>query len=371
MEAIGKLTSGLAHDYNNSLGVIMGFTELLSTQDNDNPKFKESVEHIMKATERASSLTQKLMSLGRKRKETAETININDILRSEQPILAKTLTPQIKLCFNLEENLWSVYVDKGCAVDAILNMSINAMHAMPEGGELTFTTSNAQVNTIEAQVLTIQPGDYVKLATMDTGIGMTSEVSSHIFEPFYSTKGENGTGLGLSQVFNFITEFKGTIRVYSERGHGSCFSIYLPRYENKLPAHDTDHPGQMDKDQLIGNENILVVDDERALREMNASILSSYGYTVFSASCGKEALEILEHEKIDLILSDVIMPGMNGFELAHIAHHIYPHIKIQLCSGLNDFKGTTVTNKLLADNLLAKPFSTTQLLSKVHKLLKH
>lgn len=371
MDAIGKLTSGLAHDYNNMLGVIMGYTELLSNQEsvNTNPKLSGYIKSIEYALERAINLTQQLMSITRKRHHLYEACNINDILKNNQDILAKTLTAQIKLSINLENDLWPVVIDKGSLQDAILNLSINAMHAMPEGGKLDIVTSNTQIDFLNAQVLDIAPGDYVKVSITDSGIGMTADVVSHIFEPFYSTKGEKGTGLGLNQVYNFVTESKGTIRVYSEPGHGTCFSIYLPRQENGHSTQDANSIVEINDDDLCGSESILVVDDEPALRELSESILSSHGYTVFSASDANEALSKLETEKIDLMVSDVIMPEMDGYELAFITKNRYPNIKIQLCSGFAGNRGKAVTDDALSKNLLEKPYSSKQLLLKVRELL--
>lgn len=371
MEAIGKLASGLAHDYNNMLGVILGYSELLSEQAKDQPEFIKYIGAIQQAANRAANLTQKLLSITRKRSDSAEATIINDLLKNDQEILAKTLTSRIKLSISPEEELWPVFIDQGSLEDAILNLSINAMHAMPEGGELDFTTSNVHIASVDAQVLNIPPGDYARLSIRDTGIGMTKDVVSHIFEPFYSTKGEKGTGLGLSQVYNFVTESKGTIRVYSEPGHGTCFSIFLPRYlhdkSNSEPADST----VVNENELNGSENILIVDDEAPIVELTQNILLSHGYTVFSASSAQEALAILEKETIDLIISDVVMPEMDGFELAHIISHTHPNIKIQLCSGLANVTGKTVTNETLAKNLLIKPFTSKQILTKVQELLSN
>ena len=369
MEAIGKLTSGIAHDYNNKLGVILGYSDLLSEQAKDHPKFLEYIEQIRLAAEGATNLTQKLLSITRKRADSAKAIIINDILDSNQQLLAKTLTPQIKLSFILADDLWATVIDKGCMEDAILNLSINAMHAMPEGGELTMVTSNIQVGSVDAQVLNIPSGDYVKLSITDTGTGMTDDTVAHIFEPFYSTKGEKGTGLGLSQVYNFVSESKGTIRVYSESGHGTCFSIYLPRSIHEQSSNKADDLARMNEDELNGTARILIVDDERAIRDLTKDILSSHGYKVFGASSASEALTILENETIDLLLSDVIMPEMDGYELAHIIHHTHPNIKIQLCSGFAKTKGKSVTNETLAEKLLTKPFTSKQLLTRIKELL--
>jgi len=369
MDAIGKLTSGLAHDYNNILGVIVGYSDLLAIQSNDQPKSLEYIGAIQRAAERATSLTQKLLSITRIRSDSAEACVINEILTFNQQILDKTLTPQIKLTLKLTEDIWPTFIDIGCLEDALLNLSINAMHAMPEGGDLNITTSNVQVNAVDAQVLNISAGDYIKLTVEDTGVGMTEEVASHIFEPFYSTKGEKGTGLGLSQVYNFITESKGTIRVYSEPGHGSRFTIYLPRYLQEQSVSEVDKSIKKNEVDLSGSANILVVDDEHSNRKLVKQILIPYGYTVFCAANAKEALALLENKTIDLVLSDVIMPDTDGFELAHIISCTHPDVKIQLCSGMTNTKEKHVTDEILSKNLLEKPYTSKQLLIRIQKLL--
>jgi len=369
MDAIGKLTSGIAHDYNNMLGVIMGYSDLLAAEPDVKPKALEFIRAIKHATKRATSLTQNLLSITRKRIDAAEACFINEILSLNQQILEKTLTPQIKLSLKLTEDIWPIFIEKGCIEDAILNLSINAMHAMPEGGELNITTSNVKVNIVDGQVLNIAAGDYVKLTVEDSGVGMTEEVVSHIFEPFYSTKGEKGTGLGLSQVYNFIEESKGTIRVYSEPGHGSRFTIYLPRYLKEQSISEVDSLIKENEVSLSGSANILVVDDEHYNRELAKHILLPYGYTVFCAANAKEALALLENKTIDLVLSDVIMPETDGFELAHIIRHTHPDVKIQLCSGMTNNRGKSVTDEMLSKNLLEKPYSSKQLLIRVQELL--
>jgi len=368
MDAIGKLTSGVAHDYNNMLGVIMGYSEILAERAKDHPEFIEYINHITHAAERAAKLTKQLLSISRRRADSAEATLINDVLHNNEQILAKTLTSQIKLSIKPAKDLWITLIDSGSLEDALLNLSINAMHAMPEGGELKISTSNVQVGSLDAQVLNIPRGDYIKLTLLDSGCGMTDEIISRIFDPFYSTKGESGTGLGLSQVYNFVTQSKGAIKVYSELGHGTCFSIYLPRDLNKHFTSEAEYSSKINDDELNGTANILIVDDELALREVTEEILSSHGYNVFCSSSGKEALITLESEKIDLVLSDVIMPEMDGFELAHIIHYKYPDIKIQLCSGFENVKGKSVTNKDLSTNLLTKPFTAKQLLIKIKEI---
>ena len=227
---------------------------------------------------------------------------------------------------------------------------------------MKFGTSNVDVGTLDSQVLNICKGDFVKLSITDTGTGMSKEVASHIFEPFFTTKDDKGTGLGLSQAYNFVTKSGGTIRVYSEPGHGTCFSLYFPRCHIDSNKRDSGNNVQSTvKVTYSGSSTILIVDDEPSLRDLNKKILSDCGYTVLCADGGEQALAILEKEKVNLVISDVVMPGMDGYELAHIIQYIYPDIKIQLCSGIDGARGKTVMDDTLRNNLLHKPFTAQQL----------
>jgi len=372
MDALGKLIGGVAHDYNNMLGVILGYAEIIEDQYKKDPELIKYITEIRHAGERGRDLTNSLLSYSRKQSISKDVIIINEVLNINERMLSKILTAQIELEMQMDGELWTVYVDKGCLEDVILNMSINAMHAMPEGGNLKFRTSNIQLSFVDAQVLNIKAGDYVKLSISDTGIGMTKDVISHIFEPFFTTKDEKGTGLGLSQVYSFVEKEKGTIRVYSEPGKGTSFSIFLPRYQ--IQSNDTDENEQQElpkSKEYDGSGKILVVDDELALRELSQMILTSHGYEVFVAADGKHALSIIENENINLVLTDVIMPDMDGYELAHIIHYKYPDIRVQLCSGFADVRGLTVTDETLHDNMLHKPFSSKDLLQRVNKLLEN
>ncbi|MDH5394732.1 MAG: PAS domain S-box protein [Gammaproteobacteria bacterium] len=369
MDALGKFISGVAHDYNNMLGVILGYSEIITDKYKDDPQLQKYISQITHAALRNKDLTTSLLSYSSSDSENKEKIIINDTLNSDYQILSKILTANIKLIMKLDENLWPAYLNKGCLEDAILNMTINAMHAMPEGGTLELITLNTHIRSLDAQILNIQPGDYIKLSISDTGIGMTAEVISHIFEHFYTTKGKQGTGLGLSQVYAFISQSNGTIHVQSDPGKSTCFSIYLPRYNSE--SHDTEMSdvALLEQELYQGTETILVVDDELSIVELTKTILSSHGYKVISANSGREALSILEKENIDLVLSDVIMPDMDGYELAHIIQHKFPHIKIQLCSGYSDIKGKSVTNTQLYKTILQKPFSSKVLLQRIKELL--
>jgi len=371
MDALGKLVGGVAHDYNNMLGVILGYSEIIADKYKDDSSLQKYISQIRHAGERGRDLTSSLLSFSRARPITKEPVSINDVLNDNHEMLSKSLTAHINLQMNMGDELWPVYIDRGCLEDAILNMSINAMHAMPEGGKLTFSTSNNQINTLDAQILNIKMGDYIKLSICDTGIGMTKEVVSHIFDPFYTTKDEKGTGLGLSQVYGFIDRSEGTIKVYSEPGEGTCFSIYIPRYiesANNISVEEQEQPSAQNKYHASGK--ILIVDDEISITEVFKMVLIPHGFDVMTASSAKEALSILEKEDIDLVISDVIMPEMDGYELAHIIQHNYPATRVQLCSGFPSAQGKTVTDETLFKNILHKPFSSIELLQSVRKLLQ-
>jgi len=370
MDALGKLIGGVAHDYNNMLGVILGYSEIIEDKYKNDPDLQKYISQIRYAGERGRDLTNSLLSFSRKRSITKEVVLINDVLSSNEHMISKILTAQIEIEIKIDDELWYVYIDKGSLEDVMLNMSINAMHAMPEGGELKFRTSNIQLNSVDAQVLNVKPGDYVKLSISDTGIGMTKDVLSKIFEPFFTTKDEKGTGLGLSQVYSFVEIEKGTIRVYSEPGTGTTFSIFLPRYIQSNNHGESEQHTLPKLKEYNGSGKILVVDDELVIRELSQMILTSHGYEVFIAKDGKQALSMIEKEDIDLVLTDVIMPDMDGYELAHIIHYKYPDIRIQLCSGFADAHGLTVTNEYLFNNMLHKPFSSKELLKHVKELLE-
>ena len=370
MEALGKLTGGISHDYNNMLGIVLGYAGLLIKRFSDEPVVLEYAKEIKRAGERGKDLTKRLLTFARAQPMSEESTDVNQVLHDGSKMLEKMLTVQIKLKLRLAEDLWPVFIDKGCLEDAVLNISINAMHAMPDGGELELSTSNVEMGTIDSQLLHINKGDYVRLSITDTGCGMTEEVKQQIFEPFFTTKEDKGTGLGLCQVYGFVNNAGGTIRVYSEKGHGSCFSLYLPRHIPKADVVESRAEQAEDQQRTITTGNILIVDDEESLLDINDEILSSEGYRVIRAQNAEQALEVLEKEPVDLVLSDVVMPGKSGFELADEISNKYPNIKIQLCSGFPERYGKSITNKELYKHILQKPFTSGQLLQRVDKLLK-
>lgn len=281
MDAIGKLTGGIAHDFNNMLGVILGFSELLKERiGKDDPKLIKYNDEIINAGERARKLTSKLLEFSRKAPSSAETTNINILLHGMRHMLEKTLTPRIELVIELEENLWPVWLDKTRLEDAILNICINSMHAMPDGGTLSLATRNGHLRDSEIHNMDISSGDYVLLSVSDTGTGMSREIQQKIFDPFFTTKGDEGTGLGMSQVYGFVQQSGGTIQVFSEPGHGARVVLYIPRHQESealMPEKNTTDLVKL----ASGQETILVVDDEVALLELTEEILTAYGYTCY------------------------------------------------------------------------------------------
>lgn len=234
---LGKLTSGIAHDFNNMLGVILGYSELLIERLDDG--YSELIKYsneIHKAGHRSKKLTSKLLELSRKTKSHAQIVNINSLLCNMEYLLEKTLTLRIKLEMSLEESLWPTYLEEACMVDAILNISINAMHAMPDGGSLALNTCNMHLMGLDAENINAPPGDYILLSITDTGNGMDKQTLQKIFNPFFTTKGSKGTGLGMSQVYEFVTRSNGNIQVFSTLGQGTRITIYLPRYQESTES---------------------------------------------------------------------------------------------------------------------------------------
>ena len=369
MEALGKLTGGISHDYNNMLGVILGYCDLLRDSLNDQDDLSEYIKEIEHAAQRGTKLTTKLLGFSRSKSADAEELDLNMLLSDEQHMLEKTLTARINLKFDLDENLWPIWLDSNDMEDAILNIIINAMHAIEGNGDIIIQTQNQSLKTNNADHLGLKAGDYATLSITDTGCGMNEETKEKLFDPFYSTKGDKGTGLGLSQVYGFVQRSGGRVIVYSEINHGTQFRFYFPRYEGINEAVQIQQqPATTD---LSGNEAILIVDDEPALLTLLTEILKQQGYHILSANNGEEALKVLEANDIDLMLSDIVMPDMDGFQLASIVQKKYPSIIIQLVSGFSDEINSDNVDKNLKDNMLAKPLTQQVILERVRKLFKY
>ncbi|VAW93397.1 diguanylate cyclase/phosphodiesterase (GGDEF & EAL domains) with PAS/PAC sensor(s) [hydrothermal vent metagenome] len=369
MDALGKLTGGIAHDYNNMLGVILGYAALLEDTLSEQPKLAKYANEIHRAGERGSKLTKKLLSFARQKPADTKVININTLLNDEVNILKKSLTSRIKLKYELAEDLWLISIDEDELEDTILNICINAMHAIEGIGQLTIKTLNEQIKPIDAQLLKLEPGEYISLSFADTGHGMDNETKQRIFDPFYTTKGLRGTGLGLSQVYGFMQRSNGTIHVYSELGHGSRFVLYFPK-TTQLATKAEIQNSDVEHNEVQGHATLLVVDDEETIRKLAQTILVSFGFKVLTASDGQQAIEILNKELVDLIITDVIMPNMDGYQLASYVQEHYPKIKIQMVSGFADNRHNIDTVPALEKNILLKPYTSGALLTRVHHLLR-
>ena len=339
MDAVGQLTGGIAHDFNNLLGIIMGNLDLAARDLPADGKLKKYVEKANSAAERGANLTRRLLNFSRQDPTENQVVDINETLRDIRDLIQRSLRSDIRIELSLAEDSWPSCINKGDFEDALVNLAVNARDAMPDGGTLHIETTNKYVEAGKyAHDDLLEPGDYVQLTISDTGIGMDEYTASRIFEPFFTTKPSGkGTGLGMSLVYSFVQRSKGSISVYSEPGYGSTFVIRMPRAIVGDEADAAIAPAATSKTETpsIGNETILIVDDEEELAEVAHAYLSSLGYKTIVTSNASEALAVLqEDEPIHLLFSDVVMPGgMDGFELADQASAMRPGLKILMTSG--------------------------------------
>lgn len=366
MQALGKLTGGVVHDYNNMLNVVLGYSELLAGLLVDEPVLLKYVNEIHRAGERSAQLTTKLLAFSRYKTSNAAPLNMNSMLTEQQDMLKRTLTARIALKFELDAALWNILVDNNDLGDTILNLCINAMHAIEGQGKLVIQTANTQLNHEDAAAVKLRAGEYTTLCITDTGCGMNEETIEKIFDPFYSTKGESGTGLGLSQVYGFIERSHGVIDVESNLNKGTKFILYFPRHIGSVK--NVDQP-VINTPHHKGEETILIVDDEPALLNLSTEILRKSGYNVIKTGNPKHALKLLESSEVALLISDIIMPEMNGYELSAIVQEKYPTIKIQLASGYAENENADIVSNELHRNMLLKPYTAHQLLEKIRILL--
>ncbi len=368
MDALGKLTGGIAHDYNNILGIVLGYAEQIHNYKDKPDKVAKFSNNILHAAERGSKLAKKLLAFSRNKKQhDLSIIDINDLIQEQQHLLEKTLTARIKLSLELKDNIWPFECDSSDLEDAIINISINALHAMNAGGQLTIRTSNEHLGASDVKHLNITTGDYILLSITDTGCGMDTTTKEKIFDPFYTTKGDQGTGLGLSQVYGFIESCGGIIKVYSELNHGSRFTLYFPRSYQKLTSQEI--PIINEIQNYDGTESLLIVDDEPDMVDLLYGIFNAQGYKVFTATDGMHALQVLTKNPIDVIISDVIMPNMDGYQLAEKVLESYPHIKIQMVSGFSDERHNNMMDTSLYENMIYKPYTAKTLLVRIRELL--
>ncbi len=366
MEAIGRLAGGVAHDFNNLLMIIRGCAELLDHHKEEPAKIAAYIKQINDATSIAASVVQQLMAFSRKQAPERSVIDFNTVLRDLRKMLPRLLGEDIQIVFSPGQALDRVSADRAQIEQIILNLAVNARDAMPMGGKLLLETSNVFLNApqIEKRGVELSPGRYVLLSVSDTGTGMDMETQSHIFEPFFTTKERGkGTGLGLATVYGIVKESRGSIVVDSEVGSGTTFRIYFPSVTatKEAAAVVKNVPAASG-----GSETILLVEDEQALREITCEYLQSRGYKVLTASSGMHALEICRtyDSPIDILLTDIIMPGIPGPELVKSAMKMRPEMRIIYVSGYID-RG--LEDAVLAQNavFLHKPYSLAELGNKI------
>ena len=370
MEAMGRLAGGIAHDFNNLLSIIIGYCELCQEQlDVDHPVGKH-VEQIKKAGERAATLTRQLLAFSRQQVLQPRTLNLNAVVHGISKMLLRVIGEHISLIFKPAEPLSSVRVDFGQAEQVLLNLTLNARDAMPEGGKIVIETANVELDENYSQIHeVVKPGSYVMLSVSDTGVGMDHATLSRIFEPFFTTKEPTrGTGLGLSTVYGIVKQSGGYIWVYSEPFRGTAVKIYLPSIDQ--PAESL-IPLKTTVSFPKGTETILLVEDDEALRKVTISLLRNSGYKVLEAASAATAIDISHHYEgnIDLLLSDVIMPAKSGPDLAIDVKRYRTDMKVLYVSG---YTGDMIAHQGVLDpgiTLLSKPFSKEALLTTVRDVL--
>ncbi|SLN67415.1 Blue-light-activated protein [Roseovarius gaetbuli] len=370
MEAVGQLTGGLAHDFNNLLTVIIGNLELLEMNLGDFPK-KDLLQEALEASDLGAKLTAQLLAFSRKQTLESETVPLNDLVRSVQPLLKRTLGDDISVETDLADDLKLTLTDPGQIENAILNLAINARDAMPNGGTLTIETKNVTLDVdYAATQVDVEPGDYVALSVTDTGTGMKPEVMARAFEPFFTTKGVGaGSGLGLSMIYGFAKQSGGHVAIYSEEGVGTTVTLYLPPADKGAAAVADPGESAIPKSR---NETILVVEDDPRVRRLTVTRLEDLGYETLAAENGPAALEIIRgNDGIDLVLSDVVMPGgLNGFQVADQALAINPALKILLATGYASGGAAAVGAAQNRHPLLRKPYSLRDLAKALRELLE-
>ena len=361
MEAIGQLAGGVAHDFNNLLTAILGYCDLVLADLPAASRMAADVCQIQAAGERARDLTQQLLAFSRKQATRPQVVNLKSALGRFGGLVPRLLGEHIQVTTHVPPDLWNVLVDPSQLEQILLNLTVNSSDAMAEGGRLTIETHNVELDAEYAGLHrpSVTPGQYVLLAVSDTGAGMSAAVQSHAFEPFFTTKPPGkGTGLGLSTVYGIVKQSRGYIWIYSEEGHGTTFKIYFPRIiaQERLPE-----PVSKEQDGR-GSETVLLVEDEDAVRSLAEVVLQRNGYQVISARNASDALTIVTSgRKVDVVVTDVMMPNMSGPQLARQLHEIRPEIMVLYMSG---YTANAIVDQGLIETgsaFLSKPFSSTSL----------
>jgi len=370
MEAVGLLAGGVAHDFNNLLTVINGYTDIiLSKIDSDNPMFTY-LQQVKKSGKRASSLTRQLLAFSRRQILKPEVIDINKLAADMEKMLRRLVREDIEVTSIYDPSLKLVQADPGQIEQVILNLVVNASDAMPNGGKLTIETKNDYLDEhYVAKDSVAKAGEYVRLTVSDTGVGMDKETRDRIFEPFFTTKEKGkGTGLGLATVYGIVKQSHGAIWVYSEKGHGTTFKVYLPVAGEDAQQQTT----KARESEIKGNESILVIEDDNAVRGMTVEGLKGLGYNVYDVEDGRKGIELVRAngKTIDLLLTDVVMPHMSGRQVADSIVPMIPHVKVLFMSGYTD--NDIVQHGVLDEGIsfIQKPFTVASLARKIRQVLQ-
>ncbi|OUR76638.1 hypothetical protein A9Q83_13785 [Alphaproteobacteria bacterium 46_93_T64] len=335
LDAVGQLTGGIAHDFNNLLGIILGNLELLAERVPEDERIQSLLNSAIHGAERGANITRKLLGFSSEHASGSETTNVNKLIESIKELIAKSITATTTVETHLAGDAWLVNVDQSDLEDAVINLSMNAHDAMPEGGVLSIETHNTVLDEDFAKLNSdISPGEYLAVKVTDNGIGLPDEIRDRIFEPFFTTKDRGkGTGLGLSMVFGFIKRANGHIEIESTDGSGTSVTLFLPKCTTQLVEPLTKEVIRPPLPK--GSEIILIVDDEPHLVEIAKTKLENLGYKTFCATNGEDAIKLLhEHSEINMLFSDIVMPGaINGYQLAAVARSDRPDLKILLTSG--------------------------------------
>jgi PAS domain S-box-containing protein len=368
LESIGQLTGGIAHDFNNLLTVILGNTELLLMDLPEDDRLRHMASMTQAAATRAAELTHRLLAFARRQPLEAKPTDVNLLLRETNALLRRTLTEDIEIELSLGDGIWSAMIDPAQLEKSVLHLCVNARDATPVGGRLTIETANCSLDEEYAKRdPSVLPGSYVMIAISDSGSGITPENISRVFDPFFTTKEVGkGTGLGLSMVYGFIKQSNGHIRIYSELGHGTTIRMYLPYAEASPTPLPQEHPEAV----VGGTESILLVEDDAMVRQYAEHQLRDLGYSIVSASNGPDALAMLsKNRSIDLLFTDIIMPGMTGHVLADTARASLPDLKVLYTSGYTEKVAMHQSSPNQAVHFLNKPYRRQELARKVRKAL--
>jgi two-component system, cell cycle sensor histidine kinase and response regulator CckA len=368
LEAVGRLAGGVAHDFNNLLTAIIGYASLLRARFAGDSAAREQADLIHQAGEQAAGLTRQLLAFSRKQILQPKLIDLNAVVCNLQRLLQRIIGEHIEISTEPRALAGCVLADPGQVEQVVVNLGVNARDAMPGGGRLTSRTVDAEILGATPE-LDLAAGHYIAIEVTDTGEGMDPETKSRIFEPFFTTKGPGkGTGLGLATVYGIVKQSGGAIGVESERGRGTTFRIYFPRQEGVAEVMET-APVHVAK--VTATETILVVEDEEIVRELVCEVLSAEGYRVSGTDRGSEALRMVREEltSVDLLISDVVMPEMNGAEVARRVREASPRVKVLFVSGYSEKDMADQGLGTLAFEVLQKPFTPTGLTKKVRQIL--